>query len=327
MRTLARMRAQGETIAHRLCEIGRTRVKSHIESCPRDIGDTCSPLRGDRTESGMVSCMRVSAPPSRNLTLKGRSAFLRERFPDHTVVSDVGGGVNFTRPGLRSLLDACMRGAVSEVVVAHRDRLSRIGTGLIEHIIRRSGSVLTVLEDRTCDGSLGSEQLANDVLEVLTHFTARHNGKRSYQLLYVAGAEAGFCNQLELANDVLEVLTHFTARHNGKRSFQLLYVAGAEAGFCNQLELVMKNSARALGLQQIANSHEEYYVPVTALSSTVKFIAEWLQSHHRDIIVTADDIPQPAEHVKLKMQYFADLMKHAEDEQSRNAYIQAMLKL
>jgi hypothetical protein len=110
-------------------------------------------------------------------------------------------------------------------------------------------------------------------------------------------------------------------------TFQLLYVAGAEAGFCNQLELAMKNAARALGLKQIANSHEEYYVALHALSSTVQFIVDWLHGHHRDIIVTADDVPQPAEHVKMKMQYFADLIKHAEDEHTRNAYIQAMLRV
>jgi predicted site-specific integrase-resolvase len=71
-----------------------------------------------------------------------------------------------------------MRGTVSEVVVAHRDRLARIGSGLIEHIISRCGAVLTVIEDRACDGC--PEELANDVLEVLTHFTAKHNGRRSY---------------------------------------------------------------------------------------------------------------------------------------------------
>ena len=87
----------------------------------------------------------------------------------------------------------------------------------------------------------------------------------------------------------------------------------------------MKNAARALGLEQIASSHEEYYVALHALSSTVQFIVDWLHGHHRDIIVT--DVPQPAEHAKMKMQYFADLIKHAEDEQTRNAYIQAMLRV
>jgi predicted site-specific integrase-resolvase len=110
--------------------------------------------------------------------LERQTAFMRHRFPNHRVVSDIGSGVNFSRRGLRSILDACMRGAVSEVVVAHRDRLARIGASLVEYIITQSGSVLKVVEDRSCNGC--PEELAEDVLAVLTHFTARHNGKRTY---------------------------------------------------------------------------------------------------------------------------------------------------
>ena len=110
--------------------------------------------------------------------LERQIAFLRARFPHHKVVSDIGGGVNFTRPGLRSVLDACLCGTVSEVVVAHRDRLARIGSGLVEYIISKCGAVFTVVEDRSCDGC--PQELANDVLEVLTHFTAKFNGSRSY---------------------------------------------------------------------------------------------------------------------------------------------------
>lgn len=101
--------------------------------------------------------------------------YLRTRFPDHVVVSDVGSGVNFSRPGLCAILEQCMRGLVSEVVVTYRDRLARIGTELVEFIIARGGAILTVLEHSPCIGC--PEELAEDVLAVLTHFTARHNGR------------------------------------------------------------------------------------------------------------------------------------------------------
>lgn len=104
--------------------------------------------------------------------------FLKHRFPNHRVITDVGSGVNFKRPGLLSLLDACIAGLIGEVVVAHRDRLARIGYGLLEHIFQRGGAILTVVEDNACDGC--PEELHEDVMAVLTHFTAKHNGKRSY---------------------------------------------------------------------------------------------------------------------------------------------------
>ena len=104
---------------------------------------------------------------------------LRTRFPNYQVISDIGSGVNFERRGLQTLLDRCMRGAVSEVVVAYRDRLARIGYRLVEYIIRRSGSLLTVVEDPSCDGC--PSELAEDVMAVLTHFAAKHHGKRSHK--------------------------------------------------------------------------------------------------------------------------------------------------
>ena len=110
-------------------------------------------------------------------------------------------------------------------------------------------------------------------------------------------------------------------------TFQLLYVAGAEAGFCNQLELAMKNAMRALGHQQIANSHEEYYVPLSALSCAVEHVTKWVHDHHSDMLVTADCALQPKDQFRLKMQYFADLAERAECEQLRHTYIQAMIEL
>jgi predicted site-specific integrase-resolvase len=106
--------------------------------------------------------------------------FLRGKYPSHRVITDVGSGVNFKRRGLLALLDASIAGLIGEVVVAHRDRLARIGYGLLEHIFLRSGSVLTVVEDHACDGC--PAELHEDVMAVLTHFTAKHHGRRSYSV-------------------------------------------------------------------------------------------------------------------------------------------------
>jgi predicted site-specific integrase-resolvase len=72
-----------------------------------------------------------------------------------------------------------MRGVVSEVVVAYKDRLARIGFEMVEYIIERCGSVLTVVQGHGIDGV--ADELTEDVLAVLTHFTAKHHGRRSYR--------------------------------------------------------------------------------------------------------------------------------------------------
>lgn len=123
---------------------------------------------------------RVSARKQKS-DLQRQIDHLRARFPGYRVISDIASGVNFERKGLRTVLDACMRGLVSEVVVSYRDRLARIGVGLVEYIIAQSGSVLTVTESRERERGDDHTELAEDVLAVLTHFTAKHHGRRSYR--------------------------------------------------------------------------------------------------------------------------------------------------
>jgi hypothetical protein len=45
------------------------------------------------------------------------------KYPKHDVISDIGSGINFKRPGLHTILEQSSHGMVQEVVVSHRDRL------------------------------------------------------------------------------------------------------------------------------------------------------------------------------------------------------------
>jgi len=103
---------------------------------------------------------------------------LKEAYPTHEIISDIGSGLNFKRKGLRALLDRVHRGTVSEVVVAHKDRLARYGTELIEQLFELNYTRFVVLFDgeRTTEDH---RELSDDLLAVTTFFVARHNGARS----------------------------------------------------------------------------------------------------------------------------------------------------
>jgi putative resolvase len=103
----------------------------------------------------------------------------KSRYSAHDVVSDVASGINFKRKGLLAILDACMQGTIGEVVVAHRDRLSRFGFDLINHLVTKAGGTITVLDD---DKNKSSEQeLSEDLLSIVHIFCCRQMGKRSYK--------------------------------------------------------------------------------------------------------------------------------------------------
>lgn len=47
---------------------------------------------------------------------------LRNKYPEHEIIQEVGSGVNFQRKGFQKLLDQICEGLVSEIVVMHKDR-------------------------------------------------------------------------------------------------------------------------------------------------------------------------------------------------------------
>jgi len=49
--------------------------------------------------------------------LERQIKFLSEEFPEHKVIRDIGSGINWSRPGLRTLLRYCLDGSIREVVV------------------------------------------------------------------------------------------------------------------------------------------------------------------------------------------------------------------
>lgn len=113
--------------------------------------------------------------------LQRQIAMLQNHFPNYEVLSDVASGINFKRRGLLTLLDQVIRGEVSNIVVAHRDRLARIGFDMFQFIFDRFEVSLTVLSDD--DIKEPTTELAKDLLSIITVFTARYHGSRTYKIL------------------------------------------------------------------------------------------------------------------------------------------------
>jgi putative resolvase len=130
-----------------------------------------------KEQCGNVVYARVSSY-KQSEDLQRQIKFLQSKFPDHTVIKDIGGGVNFQRKGLKTLLERAMSGTLKHVVVAHKDRLCRFGYELLEWLFNQYGVVLEVIENNETDDY---GDITNDVLSVVTHFTAKLYGSRKYK--------------------------------------------------------------------------------------------------------------------------------------------------
>ena len=93
------------------------------------------------------------------------------------VIADLGSGMNYHKKGLKKLLEAIIEGQVGRLVITHKDRLLRFGAELVFAICEAKNVEVVILnqgEDTTFE-----EDLAKDVLEIITVFSARLYGSRS----------------------------------------------------------------------------------------------------------------------------------------------------
>ena len=103
---------------------------------------------------------------------------MQQQYPNAEIITDVASGLNYRRKGLASILERLHQGDKLTLVVAYRDRLARFGTELIEQILQQNGGELLVLNQRDLSPP---EELTQDLLAILTVFSARANGLRRYR--------------------------------------------------------------------------------------------------------------------------------------------------
>ena len=95
----------------------------------------------------------------------------------HEVIEDLGSGLNYNKRGLKILIRSICLGQMDRLVLTHKDRLLRFGSELIFSLCEQFG-VEVVIHNRTETASF-EDDLVQDVLEIITVFSARLYGARS----------------------------------------------------------------------------------------------------------------------------------------------------
>lgn len=93
------------------------------------------------------------------------------------LITDLGSGMNYYKKGLKKLLNAILEGDVGRLVLTHKDRLLRFGAELV-FALCEAREVEVIIINSGVDIKF-EEELAKDVLEIITVFSARLYGSRS----------------------------------------------------------------------------------------------------------------------------------------------------
>lgn len=95
------------------------------------------------------------------------------------VISDLGSGMNYRKKGLNKLLEMILRRQMRRLVLTHKDRLLRFGAELIFALCEIQSIEIVIINKGT--EPTFEEELAQDVLEIITVFSARLYGSRSHK--------------------------------------------------------------------------------------------------------------------------------------------------
>ena len=96
----------------------------------------------------------------------------------YELITDLGSGMNYYKKGLTNLINQILNDEVKRLVITHKDRLLRFGAELIFSICEAK-EVEVVIINKGQEKASFEEDLAKDVLEIITVFSSRLYGLNS----------------------------------------------------------------------------------------------------------------------------------------------------
>lgn len=121
---------------------------------------------------------RVSSHSQKN-DLENQINYMKEKYPDYELLYDIGSGINFKRSNLNKIIEYSINNKLEILVIAYKDRLCRIGYELIENILIKYSSTKIIIVNEE-EKSL-EEELTQDMIEIITVFSSKLYGIRSYK--------------------------------------------------------------------------------------------------------------------------------------------------
>ncbi len=87
--------------------------------------------------------------------------------------------MNYKKKGLNKLLELILKKKIRRIVLTHKDRLLRFGSELVFALCEIQGIEIVIINKG--EQPSFEEELAKDVLEIITVFSARLYGSRSHK--------------------------------------------------------------------------------------------------------------------------------------------------
>ena len=105
------------------------------------------------------------------------------------IFADIASGINNDRKEFFKLLDEVMDYKVDKVIIAHKDRLSRVGFSFFEKLFKRFGTEIVVVSE-VGNKKLDAEGVFEEIVSLLHCFSMKLYSKRKNEKLEVSLVES-----------------------------------------------------------------------------------------------------------------------------------------
>jgi predicted site-specific integrase-resolvase len=107
------------------------------------------------------------------------SNYIKDKYDNFEIIEDLGSGLNYKKRGLRRLIKMICNQEISVLVLTHKDRLLRFGSDIIIQLCERFDIKVDIINSNIEETF--EQTLCNDVLSIITVFSAKLHGKRSHK--------------------------------------------------------------------------------------------------------------------------------------------------
>ncbi len=93
----------------------------------------------------------------------------------YVLIDEIASGINEKRNGIHKLIKMCFEGKVERVLIEYKDRLARFGYEYLDAIFSNLEITVEIMEVKD---KKYEEELAEDIMKILTCYSARYYGAR-----------------------------------------------------------------------------------------------------------------------------------------------------
>ncbi len=94
------------------------------------------------------------------------------------IITDIGSGLNYNRKKWNELIENCIEGNISTIIIAHKDRFVRFGYDWFEKFLRKMKVNIIVVNNEKLSPQ---EELVQDLISIIHVFSCKIYGLRKYK--------------------------------------------------------------------------------------------------------------------------------------------------